>query len=465
MNKNRSTLLLIFLLLIANIAVSQNVKITGKVNEPDALIRLLTYNDMLTCEQTLAYETKSDDKGDFLIEMEISDITMAQIAVNLERVDLLLKPDAAYNIEIVIPERKKNVSYFEREEPELKIIDINDDDLYYQYYVSNMIIDDFILNNFNQIYRSRKISLLDSLDVEISRNLKDIKSDFVKENVRYRKAEIQMVINNDNAKKVVNQYYNKQKVLYSNPAYMDLFQEIFTNYFTSRIFNQLELEQMLYEDYDRFMSYLKGKDVFLSENPNLAEIIVAYNLKGMFYELPEDRRAILEKLNSIAQNSKSQEGKEIANDILKQINRLSFNSEAPDFSLKDKDGKIVRLSDYKDNMLLLQFVDEVSAMTDYQFELLKDFSNRWQDTIQVVTIATKDSFDDFKRMFEDKNYKWTLLNLENEILLLEKYQIRLFPDYVIIGKNGKIGMSPAPSPEQYLDFHVRRLYKYYYKKL
>lgn len=450
-------------MLTCNVANSQNVKIAGKVNEPDALIRLLTYNDMLTYEQTLVFETKSDADGNFLIEAEIADVVMAQIAVNLERVDFLIKPDATYDIEIVIPEHKKNVSYFEREIPELKIININDDDLYYQYHVTNMIIDDFLVDNFNQLYRGRKYYLLDSLDVKIERNLNKIKSDFVKNNVIYRKAAIQMIVDNDNAKKVVNQYFNKQNILYSNPAYMDLFQEIFTNYFTARNFNQLELEQMLYADYGRFMSYLKEKDVFLAENENLAEIIIAYNLKSMFYEFSEDRVAILEKLNSIGQNSKNQKNKEIVEDILKQINRLSFNSDAPDFSLKDKNGNIVKLSDYKDDMILLQFVDEVSSMTDYQFELLKDFSNQWQDTIKVVTIATKDSFDDFNKMFEGKNYKWTLLNLDNEILLLEKYQIRLFPDYVILGKNGKIGMSPAPSPEQYLDFHVRRLYKYYKK--
>lgn len=463
MKKYKTLIVLILLLLTCNVANSQNVKITGKVNEPDALIRLLTYNDMLTYEQTLVFETKSDADGNFLIEAEIDDVVMAQIAVNLERVDFLIKPDATYDVEIIIPEQKENVSYFEREIPELKIININDDDLYYQYHVSNMIIDDFLVDNFNQLYRGRKYYLLDSLDVKIERNLNKIKSDFVKNNVIYRKAAIQMIVDNDNAKKVVNQYFNKQNILYSNPAYMDLFQEIFTNYFTARNFNQLELEQMLYADYDRFMSYLKEKDVFLAENENLAEIIIAYNLKSMFYEFSEDRVAILEKLNSIGQNSKNQKNKEIVEDILKQINRLSFNSDAPDFSLKDKNGNIVKLSDYKDDMILLQFVDEVSSMTDYQFELLKDFSNQWQDTIKVVTIATKDSFDDFNKMFEGKNYKWTLLNLDNEILLLEKYQIRLFPDYVILGKNGKIGMSPAPSPEQYLDFHVRRLYKYYKK--
>lgn len=463
MKMNKSIITLILLFLISNIAVSQNVKIDGKVNEPNALVRLLIYNDMLTYEQTLVYETKSDNDGNFLIEADVEDVVMAQIAVNLERVDLLIKPDASYELEIVIPEQKNDVSYFERESPTLKIININDDELYTQYHVSNIIIDDFLYENFNQIYRNRRLSLLDSLELVIKRNIPQIKSDFVKDNIRYRKAAIQMVVNNDNGKKVINQYFNKQDVQYSNPAYMNLFHEIFANYLASRQFGASDLRYMLYQDYDRFMSYLKEKDVFLAENQNLAELIVAYNLKRMFYELQDDRKVILEKLKSIGQNTKNQKNKDIVNDILKQIDRLSFNSEAPDFSLNDRNGNLVKLADFKENMLLVQFVNKVSAMTDYQFELLKDFSNQWQDTIQIVTIATKESFDDFEKLFEEKNYKWKLLNLENEILLLEKYRIKTYPDYVIIGTNGKIGMSPAPSPEQYLDFHVRRLYKYYKK--
>ena len=130
MKKYKTLIVLIFLMLTCNVANSQNVKITGKVNEPDALIRLLTYNDMLTYEQTLVFETKSDADGNFLIEAEIDDVVMAQIAVNLERVDFLIKPDATYDIEIVIPEHKKNVSYFEREIPELKIININIANIY-----------------------------------------------------------------------------------------------------------------------------------------------------------------------------------------------------------------------------------------------------------------------------------------------------------------------------------------------
>ena len=448
---------------------SQNISIKGVVKQPaadvkqsTALVRLLTYNDMLTYEQTTIYETETDADGNFVIKANIDDIVMAQIAIDLERVDILLKPDSDYEVEIIIPEQIDNISYFERQNPTLKMIKENDENLYYQYSMSNMIIDDFILDNYNKLYRGRQTSLLDSLDVEINKGLGKIDSEFVKDNLQYRKAAIQMMVNN-NVKKTIENHFNKKDILYSNPAYMNLFQEVFVNHLTSRQFNPSDLRNLLYADYDSFLKYLNEKDVFLSDNPILAELVVAWNLYRMYYEMPDDKGRILSYLNHICQNTKSNNNKKLVSDIIKQIERLSFNSDAPQFTLKDKENNIVKLSDFKDKLLLLQFVNQKNSMTDYQFEMLKNFSQQWQDTINIVTIATEECFEDYQQTFENKGYKWTLLNLGDNILLLEDYQIKTTPDYVIIGRNNKIGMSPAPSPDQYLEYHVRRLYNYYKK--
>ena len=216
MKKNILLLSLFFLLFNVNNIFSQNITIKGKIQNPivnsqgsESLIRLLTFNDMLTYEQTTIFEAKSDNKGNFTIYANIDEITLAQIAVDLERVDILLKPNSKYEIEVIIPKQEEDISYFERQSPTIKIIKAEDDNLYYQYHISEMTIDDFLLNNFNQLYRSRKISLLDSLDAEIRRNLAELKSDFIKDNILYRKAAMQMVVNNDNGKKVINQFFNR----------------------------------------------------------------------------------------------------------------------------------------------------------------------------------------------------------------------------------------------------------------
>ena len=456
---------LLFLLLFRVDIFSQNITIKGKIkSESSSLVRLMLYNDMLTGERTTIYETKSDDEGDFVIEASVDKITPAQIAVGIEYVDIVLKPSSRYEVEIILPKQDEDASYFERKTPVMRMIRADDDDLYLQYSIAEKLVDDFVMDNFNQLYRRRQRSLLDSLDVLMNRNLGTIKNDFIKDYVKYRRANIQMVVDGDDAKNVRNQYFNNQKILYHQPAYMSLFHEIFSDYLVSRQFDPSELQLALRQGYDKLMTYVKSKDAFLSDNEELAEIIVAWNLKRMFYEFPDDRKYILNCLKVVGQNTKVVENKNVVDDILKQIERLSFNTDAPQFSLKDADGNIVNLSDYKDNMVLLQFVNKVSPMTDYQFQELNNISQYWPDMIKIVTITTDESFDDFKEMIEKNSYKWDLLKLGDDILLLEKYQIRTFPDYIILIPQNKIGMAPASTPDQYLDYHMKRIYNHINKK-
>ena len=114
MKKSILLLSLFLLLLNVNNIFSQNITIKGKIQKPivnsqssesESLIRLMTFNDMLTLEQSTIYETKADKDGNFTIEADIDDITLAQIAVDLDRVDILLRPNSKYEIEINIPEQ------------------------------------------------------------------------------------------------------------------------------------------------------------------------------------------------------------------------------------------------------------------------------------------------------------------------------------------------------------------------
>ena len=410
--------------------LGQNVSIVGKTNIPNALVRLLAYDEMLTREQTKVAETQSDKEGKFTLKTDLKEITPAQIAINLDRVDIILKPNGKYNFEIIIPEKKEG-SYFEKEQPVMKINSIDDDGFYSQYLAAQSFIDDFLYENFDKIYRNKKTSLLDTLDNQLVKNIGRIENDYIKDFIKYRKASVMMTVN---AKKTLTEYYDNQKVLYSQAAYMEVLAELFQS---------------------------PGRnDDFLSRNPQLAEIVEMMNLRKAYYANPQAKNQILSSLSQIEKTSKYQKNKLVAKNLTKQIGELSYDSEAPTFSLNEKGGRTVNLSDYKDDMVLLQFVDTYSPLNEHEFATLNDLQKRWNDTIQVVTIATKESFDDYVQLFENKGFKWQLLNLDDNILLLEDYHVRMFPAYVILKTKNRIGMAPAPSPDRFLDKQVRRISKY-----
>lgn len=428
--KNSRLFGVVLALLCPIFTIGQNISITGKSNIPNALVRLLTYDEMFTCEQTKVAETKSDNEGKFTLKTEIKEITPAQIAINLERVDILLKPNGKYDFEIIIPQKNEG-SYFDKEQPSLTINSVDDDGFYSQFIATQSFIDDFLYDNFTQIYRGRKMSLLDTLDNQLVKKNGKIETDYIKDYVKYRKASVLMT---SNAKKTISEYYDNQDVKYSLAAYMDVFFEVFkTNVMPSD---------------------------FLSRNQQLAELIQMQNLRKAYNSNSKDKESIFNELKAIENSSKYHKNKVVAKNLAKQLKELSYDSPAPAFSLKDKTGKVVKLSDYQDDMLLLQFVGGYSSLMEHEFMTLNDLQKQWNDTIKVITIATKESFDWYLQLFDKQGFKWQLLDLGDSFLLLENYHIKTYPAYVILKRKNRIGMAPAPSPDRYLDYHVRRISKY-----
>ena len=418
--KNKRLIGLILAFLCPIFMLGQNVSIVGKTNIPNALVRLLTYDEMLTRHQTKVAETQSDKEGKFKLETNLKEITPAQIAINLERVDIILKPDGKYDLEIVIPAQAEG-SYFEKQ-PNLKINSIDDGGFYSQYIATQSFIDDFLYENFNKIYRGRKMSLLDTLDNQLVANVGKINNDYIQDFVKYRKAAVLMTAN---PAKTKSEYFDNQKVLYLQEAYMDVLAELFkTNV---------------------------RNDDFLSRNWQIGELVEMMNLRKSYYANPQNKSQILSSLENIEKSSKSLKNRAVAKNMAEQIDELSYDSPAPYFA---------QLAEYQNNMVLLQFVDRYSPLNEHEFATLNELQKQWGDTIRVVTIATKETYDDYVKLFENQGYKWQLLNLGDNILLLEDYHVRTFPAYVILKRKNRIGMAPAPSPDQYLDYHVRRISKY-----
>ena len=427
-NKRLFGLILAFLCPI--FMLGQNVTIVGKTNVPDALVRLMAYDEMFTCEQTKIAETHSDKEGKFTLKAEIKEITPAQIAINLERTDIILSPNGKYNLEITIP-NQKDVSYFEREKPTLKINSIEDGNLFLQYTDIQSFIDDYLYQNFNLIYKGRKMSLLDTLDRQITRNFGKIENKYINDFIKYRKAAVLMTAN---PAKTKTDYFDKQEVLYSQAAYMDVLTELFKS---------------------------NGRnDDFLSRNWQIGELVEMMNLKKSYYSNPQSKNQVLASLEKIEKSSKSLKNRLVARNVKKQITELSYDSPAPAFALKDRNGNTIQLSDYKNDMVVLQFVDHLTPLVEQEFYALNELKKQWGDNVKIITIATNESFDEYLQLFDNQKYKWPLLNLYFNILLLEDYHIKTYPAYVILKKDNRIGMAPAPSPEQYLDYHVKRIANY-----
>ena len=447
----------LLLILLSLSVTAQNVTITGRSNKTNTLIRLFVYEDLVNEEGVLVDQRQTDAKGHFILEGEVKQILPARIYVGLEYVDLILTPNASYDIDIIVPEQKENVSYFEKEMPTIRVKRATDKGIYRQIIYSEVIVNAYMTEHFNQIYRGRQVRYIDSIQNAISREVPDIKNDYVKNHNRYKIAAIKLGISGDGGKRVIKDYYDGQPVLYTQSAYIDLFKELFEGYFNSASYDSHLVDEAFLKGPAALKKYLTT-DPLMANNPRLGELITIYNLQKLCHGDRNTSKIAKEHLNHIKAQTQYAEHKTIISNIFVKLERLAPGTAAPNFTLKDSDGNDVSLSDYKDGLVLLQFVDGMSPVSEHQFSDLRNLHYQWQDSVQILTIAPHDKMAFFKQQFEEKRQNWPLLDLEGNILLLEAYNIRTFPEYILIGRGNKIGQAPAPSPERYLDERVRRLY-------
>ena len=438
------------------VAQAQNVILTGRSNQKESLMRLFVYEDLITETGIQIAESQTDEKGNFILEGSVKQVLPARIYIGLEYVDLVLTPNATYNIEIIVPEQQENVSYFEKELPTLRVKRATDKGLYRQMVLSEEIINSYLIEHFNQIYRGRQVRYIDSIENAISRELPDIQSDYVENHIQYKIAAIRLGISTDGGKKVISEYFDGKPVLYRQSAYIDLFKELFDGYFNRAAYDSHLLNDAFMESPAAFKKYL-DIDPLMSKNPQLAELITICNLQKLCYGESKTRKLAIDHLNFIKSHTKHAEHKIIIVNFFEKFNRLAPDAVATDFTLKDSAGNDISLSDYKNDLVLLQFVDGQSPISERQFSELRALHYQWQDTVQILTIATRDKMELYKKQFDEKQYGWPLLNLGSNILLLEAYNVRTFPEYILIKPGTKIGAAPAPAPDGNLEVTVRKM--------
>jgi peroxiredoxin Q/BCP len=102
---------------------------------------------------------------------------------------------------------------------------------------------------------------------------------------------------------------------------------------------------------------------------------------------------------------------------------IKEGNKAPDFKLKDQNGKIVSLSDFKGNDVILYFYpkDNTSGCTAEACSFRDDFPE-FKKIKAVIIGVSPDSVESHKKFAEKYNLPFTLLS-DEEKKVLEKYEV------------------------------------------
>ena len=250
-------------------------------------------------------------------------------------------------------------------------------------------------------------------------------------------------------KKIIGDYFLDSEVLYFNPAYMELFNEVFQDYFKQ--FAQEHPEKQIQvllnrqKDFSGIQRLMKKESAL--QDDALREMVMVKGLYDGLFDEQNIRSSMLSLLDSVGNNASVIYTREMVSDIKTEFTRHLQGYKPEDFALYDSDSNLVRLSDFRGSYVYLNFCNSFSYYCIKEYEYLKILQQRMEGkNLKMVTILVDDSFSMMKDLAGENNYPWTFLHFSNQPGVLESYYIRSYPAYFLIGPEGEMILSPAPSP-------------------
>lgn len=457
--------LFIILLSVSAYSFSGQVVVKGKAAfAPNELVRVIVYNDQFShLEKTIA-STKTDAWGVFSMEFNSESTNFAFLAVGLKKGEFYLKPGSTYVFN-VLQDTSEPGSIFD-EIPlqfELNATDGGLNDAIGRF---NENYNRFVYENANRIYKSRDKSLIDDFGKSALEQASKLQDAYFSDYVRYTLASLEWVSTKMSAEDIITAYFVNRQILYDNIQYTDFFAEFFKSYLGNSSFYSYDAVNAAINRSGSYASFdlLLVQDTLLAKDRQVRELAAVQILSRRFYNPDISQKKVLDIFADLGKNSNFPEIQKVALNYIKKLQHLNYGQPAPGFSLPDQQGKLLSLKQFEGKFVLLNFVKSNCQICLSQFQSINEIVEPLQGKWQVLTLVYGHDYEKVASYAAERKFVWPFLRLDGDILLLEKYNIRTYPSYVLLNPDGSIAMATAPMPDEMLDLYMNKLMLKYEKE-
>ncbi len=451
----KKQLLFIFVLFWFSVLLeAQQVTIKGNAKSyaGDELI-WNCYDDQITFEEKELANAIVDKNGDFVFKINLNETILSFIHLNVFKGLLYLEPGKEY--EIVLPQKVNKLPedelnpFFEETEFNIRILNADENELNELIKSFNRLYDNCLTKYFQQFRGKLSKSIADSIVESIDKAIPEKKNSYFNEYKLYSYASLRLMAYERNKEKLTENYFSNKPILYQNPAYMDLFNQLYSNYLSYYSKSKQGKHIPLFLIKDKSLKKIKSA---LNETPALQcdtfqDLIICKSLFDNFYKEDFPQESITFMLDSLKLVA-SKENKKIANNIYKRITTLLPGYTAPDFQLPDFENKIHSLSQSRNKFVYLSFINPKSYTCLQELEVLKKMASKNLEMLEIVSICVCDNIEEMQKLVKDNGYNWPILYFSKNKDLLKAYNLRVFPTYYLINPESKLAMSPAFPPTE-----------------
>jgi peroxiredoxin len=468
MNKavRRLQVILILITILLLPLSAGKITIQGKsVDYSGESITFYSYSNMISFTETILASCEVNDSGSFSCSIELEETRLIFTRLGIYNCFFFAEPGANYVINLP-PRRDKTLNdeinpYFLETALHLQTkIQGNSTSPQPEHSKGvNFLIRAFDDSFYPYYYKYVSNAYVDNIDKEdIKNTIKTLEDTFDSINNQYFTSYLQFrigLLNHHGAKisnnNVIKEYFLKSDVHYFNPAYMELFNRVFDNYFAQFTMEypkrQLPILLNREKNYTAIQEMLKDDGKL--DNDTLRELVFIKALYDGLYNERNIRSSILQMLDSVRLNSGIKYIRETASDVMLDYSGRLPGTSPPDFALYDSDSNMVKLSDFKGDYVYLNFCNSYSYYCIKEYEYLKILHQRMTGKeLKIITILVDDSYSMMHDLVRNNNYPWTFLHFSAQPEVIDHYDIRSYPAYFLIGPDGEMILSPAPSPAE-----------------
>lgn len=295
----------------------------------------------------------------------------------------------------------------------------------------------------------------DSLVAAVRERFQDARYDnpFFRDYVRYQEGNLFYVTQTKYVQQLSDEYFKNQPVLYDNPAYRDLFNTIYAKYF--QFHGRTKEGQQIFKAISADRSLRELRRV-LRQNDNLQpdallELVMLKGLHDEFFDVNFSREALSVVLDSLSSSTDIAEHAYIASYIREKVTRLLPGFAPFPIRVADVQGQLLDLKQLRGKLTLLMFAMTTSYTCIEDFEMLRGLRERYGEHLEIVSLCADENPAAARAFIGAQGYGWHFAMLEDQMELLEHYDVRAFPTYYLIDERGLLLYSPARSPREGLE--------------
>lgn len=429
------------------------------------IIQVFSERDQIThLEQKEAIDTIAPD-GYFEVHLISNHIQRLKLKIEQATFYLYTQPDFVYGI--TVPELDPALKYDNDAELLLDIGILGHDTT-----ELNVLVMDFeqLYNGFfageeeRFLSRQRMFKRADSLQKVCDLRYRAIQSSYFRNHVNYSIASINASVSRGE-NYLINGYILNKPILYTNKAYMDFFSSCFTGYLkaasTGKSAQSLQNLINSEANYQRLSVYFKD-DKFL-KNDTLRELVILHNLWHFSFEEEYDQNAVKKLISQIASETRVEEHRRMANNMLSFMNKLLVGSDAPLFSARAANGKMGSLQQFKGKWVYLNFFSTGNAQSLREMPKIASLKKKFGDKVVFLSVCLDDSVKSYLNYLRSNpRYDWPIW-FSNEKGLSktakEAYFVSGTEAYFLISNFGALALAPAPSPSEGIEYRFNLMFK------